>query len=1107
MSATKFRILSIALLCHLAVSVLVLAADAPTGVASVRFFENEVRPLLARSCFKCHGPLKQEADLRLDSAAALLAGGLGGPVVVPGDAVASRLFQFVLHDGEVRMPPTGKLDDRSIEVLRKWIDGGVVWPGARARRGSGARGADHWAFRPIATPTPPDLTTAGNGPGANWVRTAVDRFVLARLREKGVHPVGEADRRTWLRRVTQDLTGLPPTVEEMAAYAAATSPDADSRVVDRLLASPAYGERWGRHWMDVARYADTAGETADYPVPPAYRYRNYVIDSFNADKPFDDFAREQLAGDILARSGPPELHAERTVATGFIALSRRFGYDISRYQHMTIQDTIDTVGQAFLGLSLGCARCHDHKYDPVSAADYYGLYGIFASTRYSFPGSEEKKFVRAYLPLVSEVEAEPLREAFEVKARALEHELLKRKVIRDKSFYLASLDDIDGNFEMQAEARGGSEGVPVLPWSYTGSAIMHARSQSPYKNLSYRSRIGLNLAGDRGRHAVWQVLRPAYSKEQTPRLYLGVELSSRTSPPTVTEGKAAITEPLRRLADRTEEEVAYGAYRLALDDGLEGSTLFEIFIRRVEGGRSELVLRPETPDEQVLAAMEADAWYQLRLDLDLAGGGFQGRLERPQTPEQSAVRQEFSGTLGRDAQGRFSVVRFDGEGSPRGVKPCLDVDNLTFSVEPLPALKSSNLRSPVEGRKPETDQEKSEAERLKKEFASLIENGPYPQGYGVVEGNPRDVRIHERGDPELAGESVPRRWLEIFGGDALPAASKGSGRLELAEWIVGKNPLFARVIVNRVWQNHFGQGLVTTPNDFGIRGAEPTHPALLDYLATRLQVDGWSLKRLHRLIVLSSTYRLSSAQNAESYATDPEVRLRWRFERRRLSAEEIRDALLTFGGQLERKVAGPHPFPPMAIKQYSQHGPFRGGDYPTRARSVYMMTQRIHRHPFLSLFDAPERNASFGKRTLTTVPTQALYFMNSPFVHEQSESFARRLPALAHEEAIHGEAEGDADARLAHAAYHVVLGRAPTRLELERVQGFLASYLEAVGQEVAIEEATDETATGAGVAGTGVAGTGVAGTGAEGAAHDVAVPAWAALARVLFSSNEFIYVD
>ena len=1061
-----------------------LTAEDATSLEARRFFENEVRPLLVESCLKCHGALKQESNLRLDSPEALLAGGLRGPAVVPGDASASRLLQFVQHTGDIRMPPTRKLDERSIEVLRRWIDEGAIWPKVQAKRGFAAGAEDHWAYQPLTAPQPPRVAaTSAESAGSEWVRTDVDRFILARLQEAGVRPVPEADRRTWLRRVTLDLTGLPPTVAGFSAFLADRSPDAESRVVDRLLGSPAYGERWGRHWLDVARYADTAGETADYPVPPAYRYRNYVIDSFNADKPFDEFAKEQIAGDILAEQGPRELVAERRTATGFIALSRRFGYDVARYQHMTIQDTLDTLGQAFLGLSLGCARCHEHKYDPVSTADYYSLYGIFASTRYSFPGSEEKKFVRAYLPLLPESEANPIRVRFESEIRELESELLRRKLVYKKSFFLASLDDIDGNFELQAEARGGSEGVPVLPWSYKGGAIVHARSQSRYTNVFARARIGLNLAGDQGRNAIWQVLRPSYSSEKTPRVHLNVDLNSRTAPPTVTEGKAAITEPLRRLG-KASEDTTPGSYRLALLAGEEGPASLALFVRRLEGARSELVLRPGADDEQVVGTLKADAWYQLRLDLDLVARRFVGRLERAATDEEPAVRYPFSGAMHPAVGDGFSVIRFDDEGSPRGVKPCLDVDNIALSEVPLPDLELKSEASSVvasEAPADESEEAKARGERLRAEFYSLIENGPYPRAYGVVESNPRDVRIHERGDPDLAGDLAPRRWLEIFGGDRLSEGTVGSGRLELANWVVAKNPLFARVIVNRVWQKHFGRGLVATTNDFGTRGADPTHPELLDYLASRLTKDGWSLKALHRLIVLSTTYRLASDQDAESYAKDPEGLLRWRFERRRLSAEEIRDGLLAFGGRLERRMAGRHPFPPMAQKQYSQHGPFRGV-YDTRARSVYLMTQRLQRHPFLSLFDAPERNASFGQRTLTTVPTQALYFMNSPFVHEQSKSFALRLPALAA-----AQRDEETSAGLARVAYRVVLGREPTFSELERVQGFVSNYVDALQQETDSEPA--------------------AGAGAVVPSHEATVPVWAALARTLFASNEYMYVD
>ena len=359
-------------------------------------------------------------------------------------------------------------------------------------------------------------------------QSSIDRFILARIEAAGRKPAPPADRRTLLRRVTYDLTGLPPSPGEVVAFERDSSPDALAKVVDRLLDSPHYGEQWGRHWLDLVRYADTAGETADYPVPLAWRYRNYVIDAFNADKPYDEFLREQIAGDILAAQGPREHYAQRATASGFLAISRRFGFDSENYHHLTIQDTIDTLGQTVLGLSLGCARCHDHKFDPISMNDYYALYGIFDSSRYAFPGSEQKQQVRAMLPLLPPDESQPRWRDFEANLAALarqleaQHQSVPKAIIR-------SLHDLDGDFELQAPAAGGSNGVLVPPWLYEGKIAVTTEAQSPFKNLYPRGKVGMSVPEDAGRYRVAQALYPQRTPENCHAAARELRLSHRAA--------------------------------------------------------------------------------------------------------------------------------------------------------------------------------------------------------------------------------------------------------------------------------------------------------------------------------------------------------------------------------------------------------------------------------------------------------------------------------------------------------------------------------------------------------------------------------------------------
>jgi hypothetical protein len=767
-----------------------LAPPAPAQSTADKeaFFEVKVRPVLAGQCFKCHGGDKVSGGLRVDSREALLKGGDRGGAIVPGKPERGTLLQAVRHHpgADLKMPPKEKLSPAVVEDLAAWVRAGAVWP-ARAGQPDAFVARKHWAFHPVkAVGPPPDPD--------GWSDNPIDRFVSQRRHSAGLRAVGPADRRALLRRVTFDLIGLPPTPEQLREFLADTSPDAYEKVVERLLASPHYGERWGRHWMDLVRYADTAGDNADYPVPEARLYRDYIIDSFNADKPYDEFVREQIAGDILAAQGPPARFAERTVATTYLALSRRYLTAPYEQWHLTLEDAIDTTGRAFLGLTLRCARCHDHKFDPVTREDYYALYGIFASTRFPYAGSEEfhsmKRPREQFVPLRPAAEAAPLLE-------------------------------------------------------------------------SRRKRL----------------------------------------------------DELRALATRAQKD---------------------------------------------------------------------------KTPLAQPLRDE------------------------------------------LTALERTDLPSAL------------------------------PGAYAVSEGTPQDVPIQLAGDPERPGSVARRGPPRFLAGRELFLIRQGSGRLELARWLTAtENPLFARVMVNRIWQHHFGRGLVATPSNFGLRGEPPTHPELLDWLAAEFVRRGWSVKAMHRLIVLSATYRLSSANDSYAAVSDPGNVWYWRFDRRRLDAEAVRDALLAAGGHLETTLPGAHPFPPITAWAWTQHNPFKEV-YPSNHRAVYLMTQRFQRHPFLALFDGPDTNTTTERRESSTVPLQALFLMNNPFVHEQARGLARRMTAAA----------PDDGGRVAF-GYEVAWGRPPGADELDSARDYLRRYREAARVGVGAGERE----------------------------------AWESLAHVLLGANEFIYVD
>lgn len=1232
------------------------------------FFESRIRPILVGTCFRCHGDSRASGGLRIDSRAALMTGGDSGPAIVPEQPAESLLIRVIERQDDVpAMPPEKDKALRADQIADfvAWVKAGAVWPTESARFET----SRHWAFEPVRDVTPPEVRDKA------WGHNSIDTFIRARQEAAGIHPAPPADRLSLIRRVTFDLTGLPPTAEEVDAFLADTTPSAFDTVVDRLLQSPAYGERWGRHWLDVVRYADTAGETADYPVPLAWRYRNYVIDSLNADKPYDRFLREQIAGDILASHAPAEGYAEPVTATGYLAISRRFGFDSENYHHLTIQDTIDTLGQSLLGLSLGCARCHDHKFDPVSMTDYYGLYGIFDSTRYAFPGSEQKPRVRSMMPLLPPGEANFHWRLYEQRVAALAESLARRKQ-SVSSAVLRSLTDIDGDFELQAPAAGGSNGVLVPPWLYEGKIAVTTAAQSPFRNLYALGRVGASVAADAGRYRIAQATHPRRTRDNCSVVYVNLDfrvaapdpklrgvhrfsvgssdsiaaveahisaeavllrtfgeaeliatlapnqwhnlqfeidltrrvvsgsvgrpgevtrfaprplspdwndaidlvvfdsgdqpeatppaieidnlgLQETPVPPVSTELSAAaasigdteVTDltarlqaltgidgdlelqtenaapvnpwnpgpnsvvklsansqsPFRNLFEpgrlgihlpnrgeydgfgltlpsarpdaegrlylsfdfrcASQDAGGQGSWRYYVGQGPGNSAAIELFFNATE------FFRRSGDARESVARLTLGDWYQVQLTLDLKARSYTGWL----LSESREI--QFSGQVATGWNGTVNYSFIDSYGHLGGVRPALDADNFVVRDKPLPRLDAP----PVEAETESADSRKKQvaelrrrheeisrqAERDRQELEGLLANGPFALTYGMAEGTPHDVRMQMRGEPDQPGVEVPRGFLRFLGGGPLPAGTRGSGRLELADWITHPdNPLTARVIVNRVWQYHFGRGLVKTPNDFGVRGLPPTHPELLDHLAARLIRDGWSLKALHRLILSSATYQQASnpagrgpstTAGGESFAD-----LYSEFVRRRLDAEEIRDAILAVSGELDLSPAEGHPFPSPISFSYSQHAPF-SAVYDHNRRSVYLMTQRLKRHPFLALFDGADPNASTAERLGTTVPTQALYFLNDPFLHAKSEKWAARLKAVG----VDREQEVEL-------AWRRALGRSPTGAERDEAITFLDSY-QAELAALSLDQ--------------------------------VEVRALAAYLRTLLASNEFLHID
>ncbi|MGE3818163.1 MAG: PSD1 and planctomycete cytochrome C domain-containing protein [Isosphaeraceae bacterium] len=763
--------------------------DAQAAAEKVEFFESKVRPLLVEHCQGCHGSEKQKSNLRLDSLSGVLKGGDSGPAIEPGSPDTSLLIEAIAYEGATQMPPKGKLKPQAIAALTDWVRLGAPWPDEAPRSATevkanagGKDPSEHWAFQPLVDPPIPEVRDQA------WPRSPIDHFILSKLESRGLQPVGPADRLVLLRRVTFDLTGLPPSPEETAAFLADESPDAFERVVDRLLSSPRYGERWGRHWLDVARYGEDQAHTFEArKYPYGYRYRDWVVQALNQDMPYDQFVIEQIAGDQL--EGPDK--DRRLAALGFFALGPvYYGKAIADER----DDRIDTLTRGFLGLTVACARCHDHKFDPIPTRDYYSLAGIFASTEYK------------------EYPAAPA----EVVAR--------------------------------------------------------------------------------------------YDEAQA-------AIKSKTA--------------------------------------------------------------------------EAEAFVPL-----------------------TALHPYF--VIPKDQAERF------------------------LSAEAKTALKGI----------------KAEAARLKKSAPP-----PYPVIHGLTDSQaPSDLKVAIRGNPDAPGEIAPRRFLSILSKGSASPFQEGSGRHELAREIVRPdNPLTARVIVNRIWDRHFGRGIVATPSNFGTLGDPPSHPELLDWLASRFLSLGWSMKAIHREILLSATYRQSSRIIDRNQEIDPENLLLWRQNRRRLEVEAWRDAMLAVSGTLETSIGGP-----------SQD--LSSSD--NRRRTLYAAVSRHNLDNLLRLFDYPDPNITCDRRSVTTVPLQQLFVLNSDFMAKQAEALAQRLtsdPDLTDEERV-------------RQAFPILFARPADEEEVRLALEFLK-------------------------------GEGASATSSEsgGDPWNASDPArrlgWRQYAQVLLGSNEFLYVD
>jgi hypothetical protein len=883
------------------------AAPATSSTEEIEFFETEIRPIFAEHCYPCHSDKaeKVKGGLRLDTSEALRKGGTSGPVVVPHNPDASRLIRAVRYaDPDLQMPPKNKkLTAEQVASLEAWVRMGAPL----ASMASSSNGlniaharATHWAFRPVRKPVLPPVIKS------RWIQTPVDNFILAMLERKHLQPAPKADRRTLMRRVTYDLTGLPPTPDEVQSFIADKRADAYARLVDRLLDSPHYGERWGRYWLDVARYADTKGYLAggeERRYAFSYTYRDYVIRAFNEDKRYDQFVIEQIAADRL----PLGQDKSPLAALGFLTLGRRF----LNNQNDIIDDRIDVVSRGMLGLTVACARCHDHKFDPIPTKDYYALHGVFAS-------SQEP----SELPLLSELRDSPEYQNYLGQKAKIEAEIteFKRKEIEK---FVGELRQHVGDYLLGAHEA--------------------AQLSDPSKFDTFAGEHKLNPV----------VLR---------RWMADLEARCKTADP--------IFEPWFRLTKLKD----FAADAPPLLAGLAD-----------EPDLNRTVIKSVSACVTNSLREAAEAYTRIFKETDSEWKATLAAASKESKPAPSGLAQ-----LDREALRQVLYAENMPVNLPRSQAESIVAQPIRDGTAPL---------------------------RNKIEALNWTHPGAPPRAMALIDrANPANSRVLLRGNPGAPGEEVPRRFLEVLSPTNRIPFTKGSGRLELAQAIASpENPLTARVYVNRVWLHHFGEGLVKTPGDFGVRTEEPVHRQLLDYLASSFVERGWSTKSLHRLIVLSATYQQSCDALPASLAADPENNLLSRMNRQRLDFEALRDTFLAVAGKLDPSIGG--------LPVDLEAEPFSG------KRTTYGLIDRQNLPGVFRTFDFSNPDTSSQRRFHTTVPQQALFLMNSPFVVEQARSLAHRVEGSA----------GESCADRIQALYLILFQRRPDEAELRLGEGFLAS--------------------------------------------------------------------
>ncbi len=1038
-------------------------ADEPAR-AGVEFFEKKIRPLLSDNCFKCHTGPKLKGNLALDNRAAVLKGGDSGPALVSGEPGKSLIIKAIgYQDPELRMPPRGKLSDQQVADVAAWITMGAPWPTDTAAKSLVKKDFNlqerrgHWSLRPLET-RPPIIVK-----NRAWIESWLDTLILEKLEQKALAPAPRADRRTLIRRVTFDLIGLPPTPQEIDAFVNDQASDAFAKVVDRLLASPHYGERWARHWLDLVRYAETHGHEFDFDIPDAWRYRDYVIRALNEDVPYNQFVMEHLAGDLLQnpRRHPESGTNESILGTGFWYLgeAKHSPVDTRGDQADRIDNQIDVFGKTFLGMTLACARCHDHKFDAISTKDYYALAGYLQSSRQQraflddpaprleklrrlqdIQGKARKLAVQesvAFLRSQPELSTTPLLTLLEDKVAPEQFPAARQKTVQRLKNQQTEADQARSRAVIFADAQKGFRN-----WSATGEAFSVMASGSAV-SLDFTSPLTV------------AAIHPAHAGRSDTLL---PALQGAVRSPTFIIGKKKIH--IRAAGTDVRVRLILNGLQL-IQDPIYGHIAYTVNTNAKaappSGGERPIFAGPLERNEAFRwHTMDVSMWLGQRAYIEILDDGngyaafdqvvFSDDGPPPEAPNSLVVALLNDPANNTHEQLTKAYARLAGTILDQWEAGKLDEQ--PDASERIQVLNAILATTKTEGtRRP--DKNERLWQDFDREYAQIgLPLPPPTRGLAMTDGSPVDEQVFIRGNHKNLGEVVPRRFLEVFGGTDKPAPPKASGRLELAQQMLdpSRTPLLARVIVNRLWQHHFGQGIVRSPDDFGVQGQAPTHPDLLDALAEHFVKNGWSIKKMHRLMLLSSAYQMSSHASAAADEADPDNRWLHKMPVRRLEAEEIRDAMLAISGRLDKTQFGPSVQPYLTPFMAGRGRPRTSGPLDGDGRrSIYLGVRRNFLNPMFLAFDYPTPFTAMGKRNVSNVPAQALTMMNNPLVLQQAELWAKR--SLANKQATPQD-------RIA-GMYLAALGRPPSPAELAEAGAFLEEQARVFGQADDLRAWTD----------------------------------------------------